>query len=262
MRKLILLFILIHSNKLISIAGQIIIDGNFQGKNLYVQNPFASNGVGFCVQQVLINDKVSTDEINSSAFEIDFASYQLKVGDKVVVKILHKDECKPKVLNPEVLKPKSTFEIVSMKMESDGNFVFVTQQESGKLPFVVEQFRWNKWIKVAEIQGKGTPSKNTYSTKVNLHSGENKIRVKQTDFSGNPRPSEAFKTRSSSQELTFSPLKVSDMLNFSAETLYEIYDSYGNLVKKGEGNNVEVSALKKGIYYLNFDNKTDKFVKK
>ena len=243
-------------------AAQIIIEGNYQGKNLYIQNPFASNGVGFCVQEVLINDRISTDEINSSAFEIDFSSYRLQIGDKVVIKIIHKDECKPKVLNPEVLKPKSTFEIVSMKVDADGMFVFVTQQESGKLPFVVEQFRWNKWVKIAEVQGKGTPSKNTYSTKVNLHSGENKIRVKQTDFSGNPRSSEPYKTRTNSPELTFSPLKVADALNFSGETMYEIYDSYGNLVKKGAGNNAEVAGLKKGIYYLNFDNKTDKFVKK
>lgn len=243
-------------------AGQLVLEGNYQGKNLYIQNPFAGSGVGFCVQEVLINDQVSTDEINSSAFEIDFTNYQLKTGDKVTVKIKHKDDCKPKVLNPEVLKPKSTYEVVTMKVEKDGTLNFTTKGESGKLPFVVEQFRWNKWVKVSEIQGKGTESQNTYSTKVTPHSGENKFRVKQVDFSGNPRYSEPVKFRSMQPEVTFAPLKVADVLSFSDETMYEIYDSYGNIVKKGFGNKVDVANLQKGIYYLNFDNKTDKFVKK
>lgn len=49
---------------------------------------------------------------------------------------------------------------------------------------------------------------------------------------------------------------------FTSETLFEVYDSYGNIVKKGFGEKVDVSNLKKGIYYLNYDNKTDTFVKK
>ena len=63
-------------------AGNIIIEGNYQGKNIYVQNPFAGTGVGFCVQKVEVNGQVTTDEINSSAFEIDFNNYQFKIGDK------------------------------------------------------------------------------------------------------------------------------------------------------------------------------------
>src|SRR5436853_1979756 len=97
---------------LVTQAGNIVLEGNYQGKNLYVQNPFAGSGVGFCVQKVEVNGQVTTDEINSSAFEIDFNNYQFKIGDKISVKITHKDDCKPKVLNPEVLKPKSTFEVI------------------------------------------------------------------------------------------------------------------------------------------------------
>jgi hypothetical protein len=93
-------------------AATIVLEGNYQGKNLFVQNPYAEAGVGFCVFQVTVNDKVATDEINSSAFEVDLGNFNLKMGDKVVIKIMHKDGCTPKVLNPEVLKPKSTFDIV------------------------------------------------------------------------------------------------------------------------------------------------------
>ncbi|MEQ1734586.1 MAG: hypothetical protein ABL940_12995 [Bacteroidia bacterium] len=242
-------------------AAQIIIEGNYQGKNLYISNPYAGSGVGFCVYEVYVNDKLTTDEWNSSAFEVDFTNFSLKSGDKVVVRIKHKDDCKPKVLNPEVLKPKSTFEIVSMKVEKDGTMNWKAKGETGKLAYVVEQFRWNKWIKVTEVQGKGTDNAD-YTAKVVPHSGENKFRVKQVDFSGSPRYSEPVKFRSMSKEITFSPQKADKEVIFSDDTMFEVWDQYGNIVKKGSGAKVDVAGLQKGIYYLNFDNKTDKFVKK
>ena len=50
-----------------SMAGVIVLTGSYQGKNLYVQNPFAGSGIGFCVFEVTVNGEISTDEINSSA---------------------------------------------------------------------------------------------------------------------------------------------------------------------------------------------------
>jgi hypothetical protein len=93
-------------------AGVIVLEGNYQGKNLFIQNPFSEAGVGFCVFEVSVNDQIATDEINSSAFEVDMNNFGLKISDPVVVKVKHKDGCTPVVLNPEVLKPKSTFDIV------------------------------------------------------------------------------------------------------------------------------------------------------
>lgn len=243
-------------------AGVIVLEGHYQGKNLYVQNPFAGSGVGFCTFEVTINGEVTTDEVNSSAFEIDFANFELKVGDPVTIKIKHKDDCKPKVLNPEVLKPKSTFEIVNMNIDRDGTFEWTTRKETGKLTFIIEQFRWNKWVYVGEKDGVGSSSENTYSFKITPHSGENKFRVKQVDYSRKPRYSQAAKFVSGAAEITFSPVKAKTEVNFTRETQFEVYDSFGNIVKKGYSNKVDVSNLKKGIYYLNYDNKTDTFVKK
>ncbi len=244
-------------------AGVIVLEGHYQGKNLYVQNPFAGAGVGFCVFEVTVNGDVTTDEINSSAFEIDFNNFQFQLGTPLIVKIKHKDDCKPKVLNPEVLKPKSTFDVVSMNAEKDGVFNWKTSNETGKLTFVVEQFRWNKWVKVGEVDGNGTAGENAYTFKLDPHSGENQVRVKQVDYSGKPRYSQSVKFMSASEKITFSPIKASTDIKFTAETLFEIFDSYGNIVKKGYGNSVDVSNLNKGIYYINYDNSTgETFVKK
>ena len=243
-------------------VGIIVLEGNYQGKNLYVQNPFAGTGVGFCVFEVTVNDQVTTDEINSSAFEIDFKNFQLKLGDRVEVKIKHKDDCKPKVLNPEVLKPKSTFETVSMTAEKDGTLKWATKGETGKLPYIVEQYRWNKWVKVGEVEGMGTPDLNNYSFKVSPHSGKNQFRVKQVDYTGTPKVSKPVDLMSTVPEVSFTPAKVSKELSFTDETMFEIYDQYGNIVKKGFAKVADASNLQKGVYYVNYDNKMGEFIKK
>jgi hypothetical protein len=248
----------------------IILEGNYQGKVLYVQNPFGPGGVGFCVTEVKVNDNITTDETNSSAFEIDLKAHKLSPGDKVEVKIMHKEGCKPRVLNPEVLKPKSTYEIVTMTADKDGTLKWSTKSETGKLPFIIEQFRWNKWVKVGEVEGFGTPVGHDYSFKVSPHSGKNQLRVRQTDYSGQPRVSKAIDFIGESPEVEYTPQKTSKEITFltkgkqgtAIETMYEIYDQYGNVVKKGFGSKVDVSNLPRGSYYLNFDNKMGEFMKK
>lgn len=263
----ILILTLILSNKGFAQGGVIILEGNYQGKNLYVQNPFGSGGVGFCVTEVLVNGNITTDETNSSAFEIDFKPHKLAIGEKVEIKIKHKDDCKPKVLNPEVLKPKSTFEVISMTVDKDGTVKWSTKSETGKLAYAIEQFRWNKWVKVGEADGVGTPNTNNYTFKVAPHSGKNQVRVRQTDYSGQPRLSKPVDFTSDVPEVTFAPVKASKDINFVAndkpiETMYEIYDQYGNVVKRGFGSTVDVSNLAKGGYFLNYDNKMGEFIKK
>jgi len=264
MKRTFLTFLLTGFIASLSLASStIILEGNYQGKNLFVQNPFAGSGVGFCTFEVTINDQVTTDEINSSAFEIDFTAFQLEIGAKVVVKIRHGDDCKPKVLNPEVLKPKSTFDIILMKIDDSGVLNWSTNNETGRLPYIIEQFRWNKWVKVGEEEGQGQKANNAYTFKITPHSGENKFRVKQVDYSRRPRYSSSVKyTDRTIAPVTFAPQKVKDNIMFSAETMYEIYDAYGNIVKKGFGSKLDVTNLKRGTYYINFDKQMSKFLKK
>jgi hypothetical protein len=247
-----------------SLAGVIVLEGHYQGKNLFVQNPFSEAGVGFCVFEVTVNDKIATDEINSSAFEIDLGNFGLKLGDAIVVKIKHKDGCTPLVLNPEVLKPKSTFDIIRQEVKSDGTYTWTTNNETGELPFIVEQKRWNKWVKLGEVAGAGTPGEHTYEFKVTPHSGENTFRVRQVDLTKKSRFSESVKYTDGSVGLvTWSPPKPKDEIVFSAKTLYEIYDQYGNIVKRGYADRVDVSTLKRDLYYLNYDSKMgETFIKR
>ncbi len=243
-------------------AGEITLRGVYQGKNIYVMNPFASSGVGFCVFEVLVNGQMTTDEINSSAFEVDLTVFQFRKGDKLVIVIKHKDGCLPKVINPEVLKPQSTYVASLMKVSRDGLYTWQTTGESGSLPFIVEQFRWNKWIKVGEIEGKGNSGTNKYQIKVSPHTGNNRFRVKQIDYTRKAKYSKEVRFRSMDPPVTYSPAKPENEIVFSRETMFEIYDYYGNLVKKGVGANVDISGIAKGDYFLNYGTKTETFKKR
>jgi hypothetical protein len=242
------------------------VEGTYQGKNLYVQNPMDDEGFGYCATKVTVNGDIMPGGTSMGAFEIDFSLFNIEIGEPVFIVIEHNEGCKPKILNPEVLLPRSTFEVTKMNITDAGKLTWTTTKEQGKLPFVVEQYRWNKWVAVGEVQGKGSGGENTYEFQVSPHSGENTVRIVQTDHSGTKRPSKETKFMSTTPVVTKTPAKVKNEIRFLAngspvDTRYEIYDAYGNIVKKGVGSSVNCSNLLRGVYYINFDNVNEKFIK-
>ncbi len=242
-------------------AGVITLEGNYQGQNIYVQNPFAGSGKGFCVTKVEVNGIVTGDDIESAAFEINLKVFNFKIGDKVLIEIYHQDDCKPKVLNPEVHNPKCTADFTEVTLSSDGKLQWKTINEVGKLPFIIEQFRWNKWVKIGEVDGIGGYGAHNYSFTIDvLHSGENQVRIKQFDYSSQPCYSKPVRSLVNIPEVTLPELVLRDQLKFSSATLYEIYDKDGNFLKKGFGETVDIKGLPADVYYLNYDNKTTEII--
>ncbi len=266
MRKFIFVIILFICNLQIILAeSELKISGIYQGENLYVMNPFSPTGAGFCIFEVTINGQISTDEIASNAFEIDLSVYGFSLGQPVDIVIKHHEGCTPQILNPEVLKPKSTFNTESIQVSKDGVLTWITTGEIGSLIFAVEQFKWNKWVIIASVDGKGTPGINNYTAKVHFTSGINKFRVKQIDYTKKARYSDVVTYKNLAPPVTFKPgngMKTSKLIEFSANTDYEIYDYYGQLKTKGYGKQVDVSTYSTGTYFLNYDNKTETFEKK
>ena len=240
------------------------IEGIYQGKNLYVQNPENEDGFGFCVSKVTVNGDVMPGGTGTSAFEIDFSLFNIAIGEPLFIVIEHSESCKPKILNPEVLLPRSTFVVTSISATAEGKLNFSTTGEKGKMPFMIEQYRWDKWVQIGEIQGKGTSGINSYEILIAPHSGENTLRVVQIDHTDEKRASKEVKFKSTIPAVQKSPVIVKTSIQFTSggkavQTKYEIFDAYGNVVKKGTGTSVDCENLLKGAYYINFDNKTEKF---
>ncbi|MFN0033108.1 MAG: hypothetical protein ACKVOR_13190 [Flavobacteriales bacterium] len=242
-------------------AEVVVISGVYQGKDLYVKNPLTASGVGYCVFEVLVNGGVTSDELNQPAFAVDLAAWGLKVNDPVEVVLRCKEKCDVKIINPEVIYPNSTFEVVSMTVTPQGLLTWSTKGESSAIPYVIEQFRWNRWVKVGELNGQGKSEKCDYSFQATLHSGTNTFRVYQIDHKGQ-RTSQEVKVESATPAVNIKSTKISNSIDFSAETDYEIYSEYGALVKTGRGISVDCSKFFKGKYYVSFDNKGGVIVEK
>jgi hypothetical protein len=240
-------------------SGILILEGKYSGKNLYVQNIKGSAGAGYCVTEIKVNSKITTDEVNTDVIEVDFKVLNLKLGESIKIEVVHKENCLPKMVNPEVVKPNATFETTKIELAGD-ILKWTTKNENGSLPFIVEQFKWNKWVAVAEIQGDGDAGAHSYQAKVSLHSGANKFRVKQKGANNSVKTTPEAVSNSSIAKPTYTFDTKS--ISFNAATAYEVYDGYGNVVKKGYGDNFDISNLKKGTYYLCYDNQVDEISKK
>jgi len=248
----------------LSFAGQVIVlEGNYQLRNIYVSNKILPSGVGYCITNVLVNGEVSTDEINSEAFEIDLSLFNFSIGDPISVEIHYRDDCQPDIINPLALKPQATFK--TDKIALDGDVLnWEASNESGSLPFRVQQFKWNKWVTVGEVEGKGTSGPNKYKYKVNAITGRNRFRVIQKSGDGRTKVSPEVVYNSNVSQVVFEYEKKEDQIVFSRETSFEVYDAYGRIIKKGYNKSIDVTDLEKGkksIYYINYDNTFAEFSK-
>ena len=56
--------------------------------------------------------------------------------------------------------------------------------------------------------------------------------------------------------------KKKQMIEFAEESSFEVFNKFGELVKKGYANHINVSNLSGDTYYMNFGNTTAEFKKK
>ena len=162
-------FLLLSFFSGLSFAESLSIEGTYQGRNLYVQNPMDDEGFGYCATKVTVNGDIMPGGTGMGAFEIDFSIFNIEIGEPIFIVIEHNDGCKPKILNPEVLLPRSTFVISDMSISDDGKLIWKTKSEQGKLPFSIEQYRWNKWVVIGEVAGKGGGKENAYEFGINTN---------------------------------------------------------------------------------------------
>lgn len=252
----------LFGNPLDDKEGIIILEGKYQSRNIFVAQAMGSHGFGFCAYEIRVNGNLIVDEINSSAFEIDLKNFNFIIGQDITIEIKHKQGCTPKVLNPGGLKPKPTFETVDIKINENQILEWVTKNETGSLPFIVQQYKWNKWIDVGVVQGNGIPDISNYAFHVDFTSDLNKFRVVQFDTDGKIKKSQSVEVSSKMPKLTYTYTKQSQTIFFTNETGYEIHDKFGELVLKGYGTSINVNKLIKDEYWLSFDNTTESFKKK
>ncbi|MBL4578022.1 MAG: hypothetical protein JKX74_06080, partial [Flavobacteriales bacterium] len=126
--------------------------------------------------------------------------------------------------------------------------------------FIVEQFRWNKWVKIASVVHPDKIYGLNYSYEISdLHSGENIFRVKQLIKGQRGEKSE----RVTMNGIETAPILKLDLANnkisFSRDTSYEIYNAFGNFITKGYESEIDCTVLEAGSYFMNYDREMTKF---
>ena len=77
-----------------------------------------------------------------------------------------------------------------------------------------------------------------------------------------PRFSQTVAYNSMQPSLTYTSSKDTRTILFSGDTMFEVFDMYGAVVKKGFGAEMDISNLRKGTYWLCYDNTSAEFQKK
>lgn len=256
---IIFLFVFISSVQGFSQNIEYTMTGEYQGKNIYVQNPLSSDKINFCTAQVFLNERLVNSSPKTSAFEIDLS--KLEIGGPVFIKIVHKEDCTPKVINPQVIRSKSKFQFLNVNADA----LSVHWSTIGELPygkFFLEHYRNRKWINIETISGKGSFDANQYDIQPEHHTGDNKYRIKYVQSDGKIFFSQIFDYFYDVEPISFFPTLVVDKITLSRATDYSVVDSYGNKVTSGKGTEIQLNNLKAGLYFLYVDNREEKFVKK
>lgn len=242
-------------------AGELVLQGTYNGKNLYIQNPYLGELKTFCTEKVLVNDREVFNNPKVSAFSIDL-SY-LNLGDLVVVRILYRDGCEPKIVNPQVLSiTKLGFRFLDAQADNN-SLVWSTKGEQTLGSFVIERLHLKRgWLEFSTLTAKGNIDYNQYSVAPTHYPGENKYRIKYTNDQGKEYYSVQFAFTSTDDPITFTPTSVTTKITLSRATDYIITDMNGNELRKGRGKVIQVQDLRAGLYFLNIENRAERFIKK
>ena len=238
----------------------LVFEGNYWGKNIYIFNPFV-NGQS-SILRITVNNVVLDTVYNSNSYVVDFSKMGFSIGQSLIVSIAHLPNTEPMITNLDAIAPNKDFSIESFKYNKKDNMLAwsIRDLEKGKI-YDIEQFIWGRWIKVKEI---GLPDTLTTSTYAPLyHFGLNLFRIKQFDQKlKNSSYTKSIKVRPGTKEIMIVNPKTTKILEFTDNTMFEIVDSKGKVMKTGKGKDVNIEAFPKGDYWINYDNKTEGFIKK
>lgn len=258
--KLRYLFLFLFIGTSAAFAGELKLVGQYHGKDLYIQNPFyGSSTTEYCIESVYVNGK-ERQHPEQGAFIVSLN--HLQQDDPLEIVIVHKDGCKPRILNASAFATNKAFKFESFEVTEDA----INWSATGEKPmntYLVEQFVNNSWLDIGKVQSKGNPGVNTYSYAPDHHSGANKYRIKYQERTGQVYHTVVKEYSSTLEAVTFYPTRVKDKIYLSREANYEILDQFGNAVKKGRAKEIDCNDLKSGqVYYLVVDNRTESFFKK
>lgn len=234
-----------------------VIEGKYTGKNLVVLNPFIDGE--FCVKKLFVNGRKVDFVQNSNSFEIPLQGY---VNQQLItIQMQHSEECLPIIVNASDLIVEQEFSLPSFNFIKKTRLITWDKKELDSLKYyTIEQFVYGRWIVVKDL---GIPADMAFNTfPPILNSGINFFRIKEKGNDEKILISPIIKAKIPNRNVDIKKIKVTSTLEFTDVVHYEIITENGFFVKSGTAKTADVSELKKGSYFVNYDGKQAIFVKK
>lgn len=240
-------------------SGEILLSGVYQGKDLYINNPFSEEDGLFCIKRIYLNNEMILSEPRASVCRISLA--HLQIGQPVHMRIEYRETCMPVFINPQVIRDKKDLGFGEIKIDDSGIEWKMTGMDEKTL-FFIEKKDSRQWNIIHSFEEE-IPDENSYF-RVDLQhgSGMNEYRIKAVTTGGKSFFSGIVRYESAGNVLTFYPRRVSGKITLMQENDFEILDIRGNVLLRGRNKEISVENLDPGIYYLVIDEKIEKFLKK
>jgi len=239
---------------------EMIITGNYLGKNIYVVNP--SQNDTYSVQSIFINGISTSDEIRSNAIEVNLSNFE--IGTQITLRLLYDSSIgTPVIFNPHDISSKKQIQFINISVDRrNAILTWEVDGDSIEQDIELEHYRWDNWTTIAVISPSDVSTFPKFELAFESHSGKNLFRLKYIDNDGYNHFSDNIRYTSRTPAINLLSDRVKTTLDFSDITQYEILDMTGNILLYGKDVSVDINELDKGKYLVNFDNKTTEFIKR
>ncbi len=239
-------------------ANEIILNGLYHGENLLIQNPISRGGSSYCIDGIYLNDILILRNPRISAVEIDLANFQLY--EPLTIKIVHKGDCVPYLLNPSALVFKREFAYNSIRADGT-SVIWIGSGEDSTGTYFLDKAIDGIWTTIAEVEAKGGFGSFQYRNGVSHDFGVNLYRLRYEAGNGAITTSNQTEFLRIPEPVTFSPKRVMSTITLSQEAFFEVFDLEMNQITKGEGTLINLAGLAPGNYILVLDGEQHQFYK-
>ncbi len=225
--------------------------GVYQGKPLYIKNPYNKDSKEFCVYEIRVNDRRLNLNYQLSALKVGFEDTDLFTP--VTVKIFHKDSlCTPDIVNESSIHFHSSYKFLVTSL-TDTALYWRTEGEREIGTYIVEKLDGGIWIEQQSTQAQGKFEFAEYVFYPELDIGPNKYRIKYDFGTGRYLYSHEAEYEHYPDPVKFYPVTTNFKLNLSRSAIFEVFNAKSELVLSGTGTEVDIRNLRPGDYVIYFD---------
>lgn len=259
MKKYLFLILLFTTMSYSSVGKDSYFRGFYHGENVFVRNPYVGQDSGFCIEKIYLNGELVVENPTVSAYEIDMQN--LEQDTRVVIRIVHHDDCQPELTNPEVIENDLKFSWLKVYVDED-QIIWITTKESKDGFYIVEKDTDGGWMSVDTVKTKGGIFINQHSVELDHIQGDNLYRVQYHDPKLEVKYSESFNFYSDKAEISHAIDEDKWIIEFTEEVSYLLYNSNSRIIRRGKDVSCDIRKLPKGRYMIKYDGKEVYFDKK